>query len=149
MPKSEDYEIFPLAPVKKLEKRIERLEEGHSTNQLNSLVTQIIELIRSNQKMIEDVIHANTQLRSEMSKIVPKLDDLITEMREFMMLLEVASKEEAGPETKKTVEQMQKLTEQNAAILEALNNLNKRIRAGTPVSQLLASGIRMRRDEYG
>ena len=115
-----------------------------------ALVTQTIELMKSNQKIVDDVIHANTILRSEMSKIVTKMDDLITVLRNFVKLAETAGQEEmhtSEPESMKLVtEQLQKLVEQNQSIIEALDTMNRRTRAGTPVSQLLTSGIKLRRE---
>lgn len=159
---SESYEIIPVTPLKKLEKRMERLEGAGTVPQLQSLINQIIELIRSNQKIVNDVIQANAELRNEISKLPSKMDEMVTSIKNFISLIEAAGKEEVsvpGPEMmkplteqlKKMVEQNQKILENNQAMLDKLDNLAKRARRprrGTPVSELLTSypGIRLRRE---
>ena len=155
----ESYEIIPVTPLKRLEKRMERIESAGTVPQLQSLINQIIELIRSNQKIVNDVIQANTELRNEMSRLPSKIDEMTITMKSFISLIEAAGKEEVsapGPEImkpvteelKKMVEQNQKILESNQAMLDKLDNLSSRPRRGTPVSELLTSypGIRLRRE---
>ena len=121
---------------------------AESTSQVQALVTQMIELIKLNQRVVNEVIKSNVDLRNELSRIPGKLDDLIMEMKRFLSLVEAAGMEEAATPSeaikpltehlKKMVEQNQRLMENNQAILEALDNINKKLRSGTPVSQLLA-----------
>jgi hypothetical protein len=116
-------------PVKRL---------GMSTSDIQSLVVQIIELVRNNQAIVNEVVRDNTELRN-------KVSDLVSEMRKLISLIE-ASSEEPEIETKpmvdnlkKIVEQNQKLIESNQAVLERLDTLNRKVRGGTPISQLLAA----------
>ena len=154
------YEIIPVTPIKKLEERIERIESSGSTPQLQNLINQIIELIRGNQKIVNDVIQANAELKNELSKIPPKVEELIDTMNNFLSLIEAAGKE--GIETpqqqinadifkpmidelKKISEQNQKLVESNQAVIEEIDRANRRLRGGTPVSSLLST-YPLRRD---
>jgi len=156
---SESYEIIPITPLKKLEKRMEKLEGAGTVPQLQSLINQIIELIRSNQKIVNDVIQANSELRNEISKLPSKLDEVVTSMKNFISLVEAAGREEVstpGPgimkpvteQLKKMVEQNQKILESNQAMLDKLDVVGRKVRRGTPVSELLTSypGIRLRRE---
>ncbi len=160
---SESYEIIPVTPLKKLEKRMDKLEKAGTVPQLQSLINQIIELIRSNQKIVNDVIQANAELRNELSKMPSKIDEMTTTMKSFISLIEAAGKEEVPTpgheirsemmkpvteELKKMVEQNQKILESNQAMLDKLDNLGRKVRRGTPVSELLTSypGIRLRRE---
>jgi len=156
---SESYEIIPVTPLKKLEQRMERVEQTGTIPQLQSLITQIIELIRSNQKIVNDVIQANSELRNEISKLPPKIEELTAMMRNFINLVEAAGKEEvSGPSTEsfkpleeymqKMVDQNQKIMEGNQAMIEQLDNISKKLRGGTPVSQLLSSypGIKFKKE---
>jgi len=159
MPEQENYEIIPVTPIKRLQRRLERVEQGGSLPQLQTLINQIIELIRSNQKIVNDVIRANTDLRNEMSKIPPKMDELITSMKHFISLVEAAGKEEItapSAETmkpmeehlKKLVEQNERLLESNDAVIEKLDNIGKKMKSGTPVSRIVSSypGMKLRRE---
>lgn len=153
------YEIIPITPMKKLEERVERMESsGSSTPQLQGLINQIIELIRSNQKIVNDVIQANTELKNELSKIPSKIDELISTMNDFLSLVEAAGKEELASnqqvqqqpsadtfkpivdELKRVADQNQKLIETNQAVLEELGKMDKRLKGGgIPVSTLLST----------
>jgi len=159
MPEQESYEIIPVTPIKRLEKRIERVEQGGTLPQLQTLINQIIELIRSNQKIVNDVIRSNTELRNEISKLPPKLDEMIASMKSFISLVEAAGREEVSAPTaeslqpltehlKKMVEQNQKLLESNQTVIEKLDNIGKKIKGGTPVSRVIASypGMKFRRE---
>jgi uncharacterized membrane protein len=127
-------------------------------SQLEALIAQMLDLIKLNQRVVTDVIKSNVDLRNELSRIPSKLDDLITQIKQFISLVEAAGMEEAGPASesmkplsdslKKMVEQNQRLIENNQAILEALDNMNKKLRTGTPVSQLLSMypNLKLRRE---
>jgi len=155
----ESYEIIPVTPLKKLEQRMEKVEQSGAVPQMQSLINQIIELIRSNQKIVNDVIQANAELRNEISKLPPKLEELTGTMRNFISLVEAAGKEEVyGPSSdalkplteymQKMVDQNQKLLESNQSMVEQLDNISKKLKSGTPVSQLMSSypGMKLRRE---
>jgi len=156
---SESYEIIPVTPLKKLEKRMEKIEGAGTVPQLQSLINQIIELIRSNQKIVNDVIQANSELKNEIAKLPSKIDEMTTSMKNFISLVEAAGKEEVtgpGPEImkpvtdqlKKMVEQNQRILESNQAMIDKLDVMGKKVRRGTPVSELLTSypSIRLRKE---
>jgi hypothetical protein len=144
------YEVIPITPIRRLERKISNLEKAGSIPQLQSLIGQIIELVKGNQKLIDSIVHADAELRNEISKLPPKIDDQTRTMREFINLIEAAGRDEIstpGPEAfKPLVEQFKKIVEQNAkmiendqAILESLDNIGRKMRSGTPVSKLLSS----------
>jgi division protein CdvB (Snf7/Vps24/ESCRT-III family) len=156
---TESYEIIPVTPLKKLEQRIERVEQTGTIPQLQTLINQIIELIRSNQKIVNDVIQANAELRNEISKLPPKIEELTTMMKNFINLVEAAGKEEVSAPSaeslkplteylQKMVDQNQKILESNQSMIEQLDNISRKLRGGTPVSQLLSSypGIKFKRE---
>ena len=159
------YEIIPVTPIKKLEERIEKIESSGSSTTLQNLINQIIELIRNNQKIVNDVIQANADLRNELSKLPPKIDELIDTMNNFLSLVEAAGKEEiTSPqqaiqptgdflkpmidELKKISDQNQKLIENNQALLDELDKMSKRAKGGMPVSTLLST-YPLRKDVKG
>ena len=157
--KGSDYEVIPMGPVRRLEKRVEDLEKAGTIPQLQMLITQIIELIKNNQEIVNDVIKADNDLRNDLSKMVVKMDDLVATVKSFMELVKEAGTEEVGtsPEAfkslgegiKELVQENKKIIESNTAILESIENLNKKIRAGTPISKILSSypGLKLRRRE--
>jgi len=138
---SEEYEVIPTSPIRRLEKRLEKMEDTSSSSQVQKLMEQVIELIKSNQRIIDDVVKANAELRDELGKIPSKVDKLIDSMNEFMDLLRAASEEEErggaiGPEAMKPlvdkltemVDQNKQSLEANQTMLTAMETIDKRLK---------------------
>ena len=142
MNSSEDYEVIPTSPIRRLEKRLEKMEDTSSSSQVQKLMEQVIELIKSNQRIIDDVVKADAELRDELGKIPSKMDKLMDTLNEFMDLLRVASEEEEragagmGPEAVKPlvdklteiVDQNKKSLEANQTMLAAMETIDKRLK---------------------
>ncbi len=120
----DEYEIIPTSPVRRMEKRLDKLEQGSYPNEVRKLIEQVVELIKSNQKIIDDSIKANNELRAELSKIPDSINNLVNHMNEFMKLLEESATEEAVSDvSRETMEpllsKMTELVEQNKKSYEA------------------------------
>ncbi|MBU0530856.1 MAG: hypothetical protein KKC05_04235 [Nanoarchaeota archaeon] len=136
----EEYEVVPTSPIRNLERRVSRVETSSSSSEVRRLIEQIIELIKSNQRIIDDVIKADSELRDELSRIPGKIDDLLMSMHEFMELLKTSATEETvsdiskdvmAPVVKKMdelVENTKKNTEVNQAALTSLSIIDKRLK---------------------
>ncbi len=136
----EEYEVIPTSPIRKLEKRLSRVETTTSSSEIRRLVEQIVELIKSNQRIIDDVIKSDFELRNEISKIPGKIDELLGSMNEFMELLKTSATEETVSEISKDVmdplvKKMSELVEQNKknievgqASLASLGVIDKRLK---------------------
>ncbi|MEM5871855.1 MAG: hypothetical protein QW051_03205 [Candidatus Aenigmatarchaeota archaeon] len=136
----EEFEIIPTSPIRRLEKRIEKIESGSYSSEVRKLIEQVMDLIKSNQKIIDTSIKANSDLIAELSKLPKKIDDLILEMREFIRLLKVTAEEEEVSNISKEVmapiadklneliEQNKKNFEVNQAVLTTLGIIEKRLK---------------------
>jgi len=137
----EEYEVIPTSPIRRIERRLEKMEDTTSSSQVQKLMEQVIELIKSNQRIIDDVVKANAELRDELEKIPGKVDSLVGTMKDFMEILKAASEEEAssvsiGPEVMKPVadrigelvEQNKKSLEANQTMLTSLDTIDKRLK---------------------
>jgi tetrahydromethanopterin S-methyltransferase subunit B len=136
----EEYEIIPTSPLRRLEKRISRVETASSSSQIQKLIEQIIELIKSNQRIIDDVIKADSELRNEISKLPGRIDVLVSSMSEFIELLKASAAEEAATGISKDameplVEKMDELVNQNKksldtnqAVLNSLGMIDNRLK---------------------
>lgn len=146
------YEIIPVTPLRKMERRLEDIEKAGNIPQLQNLINQIIELMRSNQRIVEEIVKADVNLRSELSTLSGKLEETVSVMRNFMDMVRAAGEAElvgtasTGEPLKPLADQLQrmndtsqKVVEGNQAILESLDNINKKMRGSTPVSQLLGA----------
>jgi hypothetical protein len=136
----DEFEIIPTSPIRRLEKRIDKVEGGTYSSEVRRLIEQVLDLIKSNQKIIDSSIKANNDLISEVSKLPRKMDDLILEMREFMKLLKISAEEEEVSNVSKEVmapivdklteliEHNKKNFETNQAVLTTLGIIEKRLK---------------------
>lgn len=136
----EEYEVVPTSPIRNLEKRISRVESTSSSSEVRRLIEQIIELIKSNQRIIDDVIKADSELRQEISRLPGKIDDLLMSMHEFMELLKTSAVEDTAeniskdimdPMVKKMdelIDSNKKIVEVNQASLASLGIIDKRLK---------------------
>lgn len=119
--KQEEFELIPVTPLRRLEKRIEELEKKASINE-KELYREIIQIIRMNQEIVDALIKANDSLRIELSKLPLKLEELTKKIDELIELIKAAGEEEteskALVDNKPLVEKIEKLTEINNKILE-------------------------------
>ena len=77
----EEYEIVPLGPVRRLEKRLERIEKIRG----DETIKDLIELVRTNQHVIDEIVKVNSDVVSKMSelsiavnKLTGKVDNLVS-----------------------------------------------------------------------
>jgi len=135
---SDEYEVIPTSPIRRLEKRLDQVETGSYSSEVRKLIEQIMELIQSNQKIVQETIRSNSELRDELSQIPGKIDQLLSEIGEFMKLLRASSEEEGGTSSESMKPLLDKLTElvdnnkkgfeTNQAVLTTLGIIDKRLK---------------------
>lgn len=134
----DEYEIIPTSPIRRMEKRVARMEATSSTSETRRLIEQIIELIKSNQRIIDDIIKADAELRNEISRIPGKIDELLAHIGEFIDMLKSSAAEESAPapqsmepllkKISELVEQNKKNLEIGQATLTSLDTIDKRLK---------------------
>jgi len=137
---SNEYELIPMSPVRRLEKRMERIENVSANgNYPKDLLNDIVDIVRMNQMLVDELAKSNDALRIELSKLPGRLDDLIINMKELVSFIKTSGEQEApgmNPETMKPVvdklnelvETNKKITERNDAMLELLDDVGKKMR---------------------
>ena len=138
MADEEMYEVIPTSPIRKLEQRMSRLESSSSSAEVKYLIEQIIELIKSNQRIIDDVIKSDSELRMELSRLPARLENLASKMDEFLDILKATASEEQGvpgnsmeplvEKINELVEQNRKSVESSQAVLTSLGNIDNRLK---------------------
>lgn len=140
MSEDEEYEVIPTSPIRRLEKRLSRIETTSSSSEIQRLVEQIVELIKSNQRVIDDIIKSDAELRNEVSKVPAKIDGLVDKMDEFLELLKASATEETVTEaskdmTKPLIKKMEEMIEATKkgseigqASLASLETIDKRLK---------------------
>ncbi len=121
---SDDYEVIPVSPLRKLEERMKKMERDREGFAYEGFMREILELIQSNQKLVDEIVKANDELRDELAKIPGKIDELLTTWKEFIDIL----KEIGGAEaTSASVNnQFNKLMEQNREMLDTMKSIKSK-----------------------
>lgn len=112
---------------------------------LERTLSQFVDIILQNQKIVENVVKANESLREDISVMVGKMDRLFDKFDEFVTIVKEAAKEDEGEEVAKEVvktsveplldkfEEFNKnMQESNQMLLDVLMSIEKKIkRLGT------------------
>ena len=114
----DDYELVPLSPIRRLEKRMERLER---TGTATETIKELTEIVRANQHVIDNVVKLNTDMLSKVSDLVNSVNSITTKMNDFISRIEVSST--SAPKTGEP-EETQDLENR---IDERLSKLEKRL----------------------
>lgn len=144
--RSREYELVPMAPIRKLERRMDDLE---SSSDVRGFLKEIIEIIRMNQQIVEELMKANDSLRIELSKLPARIEDLTTNLKELLTFVKASATEEitgvSSTSMKPLVQKMEQLVEANKKIVEtnqsmlsSLEEMSKKFRRPLPHGKPLA-----------
>ncbi len=73
----DEVEVVPLSPLRKMEKRLERLEGQKSMGSLETFTKEVLSMVRSSQKLVDDVVTANHEVLNEIRETNSKLGELV------------------------------------------------------------------------
>lgn len=140
---SDDYEVVPMGPVRKLERRLDSIEQkaqqGGSANQ--EMMRDVLDIMKSNQKIVNDMTESTHELKNSVEDLTHKMDSVVDNMNEFMNLLKDASEVDMEGEIvgdmqsriadaigDRMGEAMKDLQNSNQEIINSLDDLNKTMR---------------------
>lgn len=132
----EEYELIPISPLRKLEKRIEELEKKRGGSD-REFYKELVSIVRLNQQIVDQLVRANDALRLELSKLPLKLDELTKNLAELISFIKASAEEEVKPATNleplaskldKLIETNNKLLENNENLLMLLDELTKKLK---------------------
>ncbi|MFH1432168.1 MAG: hypothetical protein ABIG84_03040 [archaeon] len=137
----DDYEIIPVTPLRRIEKRLEAIETSKSINSLEKFIDKVIGMVEMNQKIVDEVVRANQGLREDISILISKIDASQTKMAEFVDIIKEAGEQETGENISKEMietvvnpllEKMEnasnKTAETNTQMVETLSSIEKRLK---------------------
>ena len=114
MPMEEEYELIPMNPIRRIEKRMERIESaGTSTD----VIKELIDITRANQHVVDNVVKINTEMISRISELSSTITGLSKKINEFLERAEVVH-EDAPKENYADKERIERLEKRiNSLIL--------------------------------
>ena len=154
----DDYEVIPMGPIRKLERRVENLQEQQEQTQESGggtgneeLVRDIMDIMKSNQKIVNDMTESTHELRNSVEDLTNKMDSVIDNMNEFMDLLNEASEMDMEGEVAGNIEtrvanaigdkmddMVDEVRSSNEKIADNLEDLNSQMRQNYYASQQAA-----------
>jgi uncharacterized protein YukE len=137
----EEYELIPISPLRRLEKRIEELETAGPGINVQEIFKEVLDIVRMNQELVDELAKANDALRIEISKLPSKMEDLINNLNELISFIKASATEElpTGESYKPIVDKLEeliqtnkKMAESNQTVLNALEEMDKKMRRPLP-----------------
>jgi predicted transcriptional regulator len=137
----EEYELIPVSPLRRLEKRIEGLETASPGVNVQEIFKEVLEIVRMNQELVDELAKANDALRIEISKLPAKMDDLINNLNELISFIKASATEEVptGESYRPIVDKLEeliqtnkKIAEGNQTVLNALEEMNEKLKKPLP-----------------
>ncbi|MEM5874875.1 MAG: hypothetical protein QW641_03035 [Candidatus Aenigmatarchaeota archaeon] len=140
----EEFELIPVSPLRKLEKKIEEIESAKQLLDIKEFLKDIVGIVKMNQEVVHQIVRANDALTIELSKIPGKLDTLISNLNELLTYIKLGSSEEEKEAPKKEetkgieselitqlIENNKRILELNERIVATLEEIEKRTRRPT------------------
>lgn len=136
----EEFELIPISPLRRLEKRIEELETSARFD-TKEFYREMIDIIRMNQQLVNEIAKANDALRIEISRLPARLEELTSQLSELISFIKASATEEVSPTTElsplllkldQLIETNKRIVESNQSVLSILNELEKRLRRPAP-----------------
>lgn len=134
-----EYELIPVSPVRRIEKRLDKLEESSGFDS-RDIFREVIDIVRMNQQLVDELAKSSDALRIELAKLPGKLDELITNLKELISFIKTSGEEEAVGITQEAVkpivdklDEMVKtnkmISEKNDSMLELLDSIGRRLKS--------------------
>lgn len=93
---SGDYELVPMGPLRRLEKRLEKMEKEHDVESGEKVVDDMLDILKSNQSLFNQLVETNVSLQEKIDDLLDELREVADGMNEFLELLEAASETPGG-----------------------------------------------------
>ncbi|MBC5792482.1 MAG: hypothetical protein H8Z69_00420 [Nanohaloarchaea archaeon] len=139
----DDYEVVPVGPIRKLERRIDEMEAQKTQGGRNDeLVRDVLDIMKSNQKIVNDMTESTHELKNSVEDLTHRMEEVVENMNSFMDLLNEASEtdlegevindvhnrvaEAVGNEMQGVADDIKQSNEQVITNLEELNKSIKR-----------------------
>jgi hypothetical protein len=136
-----EYELIPMSPIRRLERRLDRVERTSGEGSYpKEILSDIVDIVRMNQMLVDELAKSNDALRIELSKLPGRIDDLLLNMKELVSFIRASGEQEVapmGPDTMKPVvekldellKENRKMTAKNDSLLELLDELGKKMKS--------------------
>lgn len=123
----DEYELVPINPIRKLEKRLDRVEQSGLSSEM---IKELVDIVKTNQNVIDEIVKINSEMITKVNELSGNVKSMTNQLNDFMGRLEIASTEpveEDGSVSHAT--ESKKVRELEDKINTRLEKLEKRINA--------------------
>ncbi|MFH0962300.1 MAG: hypothetical protein V1820_06480 [archaeon] len=124
----DDFELVPITPVRKIEREIQSLRNQMKASPDQSvLVNQIVEILRMNQAIVDQLSTKQGELINKISETNSKLDKLAESINRLVEELVSGAEEEANAiqAAGQPDERLEKIIDQNNSLINSLSVIAK------------------------
>lgn len=89
----EEYELVPLNPIRRVEKRLERLEKAGTGTEM---IKELIEVVRTNQQIVDDVVKINSEMIKRVSELSENVSRVTNKIDEFISRIEIVGQNDTS-----------------------------------------------------
>ncbi len=142
----EEYELIPISPLRRLEKRIDELEQSPGVD-VREFFHELVDIVRMNQQLVDELVKTNDALRVELSRLPGKIEDLIRILSELISYIRASATEEttggtesSGPMVEKLnqlIESNKKIVEINETVTSLLEAIDNKLKPAMPIRKPL------------
>lgn len=129
-----EFELIPVSPLRRLEKRLDELESRSGSGMdSKEFYKELVDVIRLNQQLVDELAKANDALRIELSRLPSRLEDLTKKLDELVSFIKASGDqgEEGGTEPasdmKPVYDKLSELVDLNKKIAETNESLSATI----------------------
>jgi hypothetical protein len=137
---SEEFELIPMTPIRRLEKRMEQIESNAGSSN-RDFMKDLLDIVRMNQQIVDELAKSNDALRIELSKLPVRLEELINDIHELLSYIKASATEELGgvpsapvdmkplaDKLDRLIEGNKKIVETNQSLLGSLDDLERKLK---------------------
>ncbi len=139
----EEFELVPLSPIRRLEKRIDKLENTTGGVDVREFFRELVAIIRMNQEIVDELAKSSDALRIELAKLPAKLDEVTRNLNELISYIRAAATEETGQISSEAFRPLadkldqliatnQKIIENNENVSGLLESIEKKFKPPLP-----------------
>jgi len=113
----DEYELIQMSPVRKLEKRVNRLERSTTSGEM---LAELMDIVKTNQQVVDNMSKTNSAMMERVHDLTNSVNKLMNRMDDFINRIETA---ESAPVEEKENENEKLLNERIAKLEKRLNSI--------------------------
>ena len=114
----EEYELIPLNPIRKLEKRLDRVEKSGTGGEM---LKELVDVVKTNQAIVEDIVKINSETMAKVTELSATVAQLTEKLNDFMGKIEIVGDSEPEHKDSDMDRKLEKIEKRLNAI--ALSNI--------------------------